>query len=44
MLIVEFADLEIGSAAELYGTSMAKCLPKPLRTLWRDAAAGLDSG
>jgi hypothetical protein len=44
MLIVEFADLEISSAAELYGTSMAKCLPKPLRTLWRDAAAALDSG
>ena len=22
-----------------HGISMAKCLPKPLRTLWRDAAA-----
>ena len=35
MLIVEFADLEIGSAAERYSTSVAKYLPKPLRTLYR---------
>ena len=34
MLVVEFADLEIGSAAERYRTSMAKDLPKPFRTLY----------
>jgi hypothetical protein len=40
LLIVEFADLEIGSAAERYRTSMAKYLPKPLRARCI-AAAGL---
>ena len=39
MLIVEFAELEIGSAAERYSTSMAKDLPKPLRTLYRGGRA-----
>jgi hypothetical protein len=34
MFIVEFADLEIGSAAQRYRTSMAKYLPKPSRTLY----------
>jgi hypothetical protein len=31
MLVVEFADLEIGRADERYSASMAKYLPKPLR-------------
>jgi hypothetical protein len=44
MLIVEFADLEIGSAAERYGTSMAKYLPKPLRTLYRSGRARAVNG
>ena len=35
MLIVKLANPEIGSAAERYRTSMAKYLPKPLRTLYR---------
>jgi hypothetical protein len=35
MLVVGFADLEIGSAAERYRASMAKYLPKPFRTLYR---------
>src|SRR5258705_6941858 len=35
MLVVEFADLEIGSAAERYRPSMAKYLPKRLRALYR---------
>ena len=35
MLIVEFARLEIGSAAERYSTSVAKYFPKPLRALYR---------
>jgi hypothetical protein len=39
MLIVEFADLEIGSAAERYRTSMAKYLPKPFRALYRGGGA-----
>jgi hypothetical protein len=39
MLIVEFVDLEIGSAAECYRTSMAKYLSKPLRTLYRSGSA-----
>ena len=39
MLVVEFADLEIGSAAERYRASMAKYLPKPLRTLYRGGRA-----
>jgi hypothetical protein len=39
MLIVKFANLEIGSAAERYRTSMAKYLPKPLRTLYRGGRA-----
>jgi hypothetical protein len=39
MLIVEFADLKIGSAAERYRTSMAKYFPKPLRTLYRGGRA-----
>jgi hypothetical protein len=38
MLVVEFADLEIGSAAERYRTSMAKYLPKRLRTLYRSGS------
>jgi hypothetical protein len=44
MLIVEFADLEIGSAAERYRTSMAKHLPKPLRTLYRGGRARAVNG
>jgi hypothetical protein len=32
MLIVEFADLEIGRPDERYSASMAEYLPKPLRT------------
>jgi hypothetical protein len=35
MPIVEFADLEIGCAAERYRTSMAKHLPKLSCTLYR---------
>lgn len=39
MLIVEFADLEIGRADERYSASMAKYLPKPLRAFdCRDGA------
>jgi hypothetical protein len=34
MLIVEFADLEIGRADERYSASMAKYPPKPLRTFY----------
>jgi hypothetical protein len=44
MLIVEFADLEIGSAAERYRTSMAKYLPKPLRTPYRGGRARAVNG
>jgi hypothetical protein len=40
MLVVEFTDLEIGSAAERYRTSVAKYLPKPLRALYRGGGAG----
>ena len=39
MLIVEFARLEIGSAAERYSTSVAKYFPKPLRALYRGGRA-----
>jgi hypothetical protein len=39
MFVVEFTDLEIGSAAERYRTSVAKYLPKPLRTLYRGGRA-----
>jgi hypothetical protein len=39
MFVVESADLEIGGAAERYRTSMAKYLPKPLRTLYRGGGA-----
>jgi hypothetical protein len=39
MLVVEFADLKIAGAAERYRTSMAKYLPKPLRTLYRGGRA-----
>jgi hypothetical protein len=35
MLVVEFADLEIGSAAERYRTAWPNTLPKPFRTLYR---------
>jgi hypothetical protein len=34
MLIVEFADLEIGRADERYSASMAEYPPKPLRTFY----------
>jgi hypothetical protein len=34
MLIVEFADLEIGRANERYSASMAEYSPKPLRTFY----------
>jgi hypothetical protein len=44
MLVVEFADLKIGSAAECYSTSMAKYLPKPLRTLYRGGRARAVNG
>ena len=44
MLIVKFAHLEIGSAAERYRTSMAKYLPKPLRTLYRGGRAWAVNG
>jgi hypothetical protein len=44
MLIVEFVDLEIGSAAERYRTSMAKYLPKPLRTPYRGSRARAVNG
>ena len=44
MLVVEFADLKIGSAAERYRTSMAKYLPKPLRTLYRGGRARAVNG
>jgi hypothetical protein len=33
MLIVEFADLEIGRADERYSASMAEYSPKPLRNV-----------
>jgi hypothetical protein len=39
MFVVRSADLEIGSAAERHGTSMAKYLPKPLRALYRGRGA-----
>jgi hypothetical protein len=39
MFVVESADLEIGGATERYRTSMAKYLPKPLRTLYRGGGA-----
>ena len=44
MLIVKLANLEIGSAAERYRTSMAKYLPKPLRTLYRGGRAWAVNG
>jgi hypothetical protein len=44
MLVVEFADLEIGSAAERYRPSMAKYLPKPLRALYRGGRARAING
>jgi len=44
MLVVEFADLEIGSAAERYRPSMAKYLPKPLRALYRGGRARAVNG
>jgi hypothetical protein len=44
MLVVEFADLEIGSAAERYRPSMAKYLPKSLRTLYRGGRARAVNG
>jgi hypothetical protein len=39
MFVVESPELEIGSAAERYRTSMAKYLPKPLRTQYRAGGA-----
>jgi len=44
MLVVEFTDLEIGSAAERYRTSVTKYLPKPLRTLYRGGRARAVNG
>jgi hypothetical protein len=44
MLVVEFADLEIGSAAERYRTSMAKYLPKPFRAVYRGGGARAVNG
>jgi len=44
MLVVEFADLEIGSAAERYRPSVAKYLPKPLRALYRGGRARQSMG
>jgi hypothetical protein len=44
MLVVKFTDLEIGSAAERYGTSVAKYLPKPSRTLYRSGRARAVNG
>jgi hypothetical protein len=44
VLIVEFADLKIGSAAESYRTSMAEYLPKPLRALYRGGRANAVNG
>ena len=44
MLIVKFANLEIGSAAVRYRTSMAKYLPKPLRTFYRGGRAWAVNG
>ena len=44
MLVVELAGLEIGSAAESYRPSMAKDLPKPLRTLYRGGRARAING
>ena len=44
MLVVEFADLEIGSAAERYRPRMAKYLSKSLRTLYRSGRARAVNG
>jgi hypothetical protein len=44
MPIVEFANLEIRSAAERYRTSMAKYFPKPLGTLYRGGRARAVNG
>jgi len=44
MLIVEFAYLEIASAAERYRTSMAKYLPERLGTLYRSGRARAING
>ena len=44
MLVVKFTDLEIGSVAERYGTSVAKYLPKPSRTLYRSGRARAVNG
>jgi hypothetical protein len=44
MFVVEFTDLEIGSAAVHYWTSVAKYLPKPLRTFYRGGRAGAVNG
>jgi hypothetical protein len=44
MLVVEFAGLEIGSAAESYRSGTAKDLPKPLRTLYRGGRAWAVNG
>jgi hypothetical protein len=44
MLIVEFADLAIGSAPKRDRTSMAKYLPKPLRRLYRGVMARAVNG
>jgi len=44
VLVAEFADLEIRSAAERHRTSMAKYFPKPLRTLYRGGRARAVNG
>jgi hypothetical protein len=44
MLVVEFTGLEIGSATESYRPSMAKDLPKSLRTLYRGGRARAVNG
>jgi len=44
MRVVEFADLEIGGAAERYRTSVTKYLPKPLRTRYRGGRARAVNG
>jgi hypothetical protein len=44
MSVIEFTDLEIGSAAERYRTSVAKYLPKPLRVLYRGGRARAVNG
>jgi hypothetical protein len=44
MLVVEFADLKIGSAAERCRPSMAKYLPEPLRALYRGDRARAVNG